>query len=229
MKLPRARNSFLLYVDSLDVLDELTPQQVGNIFLAIKAHVKGEEYELTGIEKIAFIPIKNSLKRDAAKYESIVEKRREAGRKGGLKRSKQMLANASKSKQSVANQAVSDSDSVSDSGSVSDKDTNVSKKKTSYGNKSLNDFMNAVKEVNGGTLPVGNSEAKDRMMYTTMLKGLIKIKKLPAELIQEHRDMLNEFFGWLHNHRSSNELQYHSIYTFNQKVRYYKTNILNNS
>ena len=111
------RKSFILHIDSLDVLDDLTDKQAGALFKAIKAHHKGAEVALDAITKIAFSPLKNQFIRDDEKYRITCEQRAAAGSKGG----KQKVANASKSKQEQANLA--DSDNKSDSDSKKDNKT----------------------------------------------------------------------------------------------------------
>ena len=114
------RKSFVLHKDSLDILDDLTNGQAGVLFKAIKAYQKGEEFELDSIVKIAFSPFKNQFSRDDEKYSETCERRAIAGSKGG----KQKVANASKSKQTIANVADSVSKSKSVSKSDSDNDSN---------------------------------------------------------------------------------------------------------
>lgn len=118
------RKSFILHLDSLCILDELTLEQKGILFDAIYRYQLGEEVELDFAMKLAFIPFKNQFERDAEKYDDVIEKRRAAGSKGG--KSKQMLPNDSKSKHLQTNQADSVSVSVSDSKneSVSDSVSN---------------------------------------------------------------------------------------------------------
>ena len=70
------KKSFLLHIDSLDILDDLTNGQAGVLFKAIKAYQKGEEFPLDSIVKIAFSPFKNQFTRDNIKYENLCEKNR---------------------------------------------------------------------------------------------------------------------------------------------------------
>jgi len=100
------KKSFILYIDSLSILGDLNTQQAGELFTAISNyHLNGEtptEFWL----KIALTPFINQWERDLEKWERIAEIRKENGRKGGLSKSKQMLANASFDKQELANVAV---------------------------------------------------------------------------------------------------------------------------
>jgi len=103
------RKSFLLHIDSLCILDDLTDEQKGQLFNAIYQFQLGNKIELSSIIKIAFSQFKNQFMRDAEKYEKTCEARKLAGSKGG----KQKVANATNSKQKVANVAESDNDSKS--------------------------------------------------------------------------------------------------------------------
>ncbi len=115
------KKSFILYTDQLSVLDDLTPEQCAELFMAIKAYHNDTKIKLSPIVKIAFSPFKNQFKRDSKKYGEIVEKRIEAGRKGGYQK-QQNLANASKCKQTVAN--LPDNDTVNVNDTVNDKHKN---------------------------------------------------------------------------------------------------------
>jgi hypothetical protein len=117
------RRSFLLHIDSLDVLDELSNEQAGMLLKAMRDYHNEEEMQLDALTKIVFSPFKNQFNRDSIKYQTTCERRANAGSMGG----KQKVANASKPKQKVANLAESvnvskndnDSDSDSDNKSVS--------------------------------------------------------------------------------------------------------------
>lgn len=117
------RKSIIVHLDSLEVLSELTNEQAGILFKAIKSYANGIEPELDFSMKLAFLPFKNQFIRDSEKYEKTCEVRRLAGSIGG----KQKVANASKSKQKVANLADSDNKSKNDSKKDSDN------KKDNYG------------------------------------------------------------------------------------------------
>jgi len=97
----KGKKSFLLHIDSLDILDDLTNGQAGVLFKAIKAYQHNDDYPLDSIVKIAFSPFKNQFLRDDEKYIKTCERRAIAGSKGG----KQKVANASNCKQEVANVA----------------------------------------------------------------------------------------------------------------------------
>ena len=111
------------------MLDELTDEQAGQLFRAMKT------FQLTGDMpqefwlRVALTPFINQWSRDNLKWTKIAEMRKELGKKGGeAKRDKlkQLVAIGSDSKQGLANVAVSVSGSVSVSDSVN-VSTNVDK------------------------------------------------------------------------------------------------------
>ena len=129
------KKSFLIYTESLSVLDELNKEQIADLFLAIKDYQNGVEPKLNGLMKAVFLPFKNYFDENAEKYEKVCKKRRNAGSLGGkanATKCKQMLPNATKCKQMRY-----DNDSESDSEYDSDSDVSnetlkkeISKEKT---------------------------------------------------------------------------------------------------
>lgn len=81
------KSSFILYTEIADVIKELTNEQKGVLFQAILDYQLGNEIMISdSIVRIAFIPIKQNLDRNAEKWERIRLKRSEAGKKGMAKR-----------------------------------------------------------------------------------------------------------------------------------------------
>ena len=120
-----SKKSFILHLDSLDVIDELNDQQTAELFKAIIDYQKTGKTNLKGLMKVVFIPFKNQFLRDQNKYESKCETNKINGSKGG--RPKKTKDNPDKPKitQRLNNKpkkAYSDNDSDSDSknDSVSD-------------------------------------------------------------------------------------------------------------
>lgn len=122
------KKSFILHLDSLCVLDDLTNEQRGELFYAMYCYQTNQEIILNPITKIAFSQFKNQFVRDGITYENTVKARQQAGSKGGKQRVTNQ-ANATKIEQKVANQAVSVNDSVSvsvnDSVSDNKKEKNI--------------------------------------------------------------------------------------------------------
>jgi hypothetical protein len=116
------KKSFVLHVDSLDVLDELTNEQAGMLLKAMRDYHNEHETPLDALTKIVFCPFKNQFNRDSLKYQTTCERRASAGSMGG----KQKVANvakASKPKQKQANLAESVNVSENDSDSVNESES----------------------------------------------------------------------------------------------------------
>jgi hypothetical protein len=77
------KTGFILHLDSLSVLDELTNEQAGILFKAIRDYNLGKEPELDFAMRMAFLPFKNQFERDLEKYNSTCERNKNNGSKGG--------------------------------------------------------------------------------------------------------------------------------------------------
>ena len=134
------KNSFLLYCDIIHTVEKLDNDQAGKLFKHILDYVNDKDPNTNDmITIIAFEPIKQMLKRDLKKYDTIREKNKE----NALKR---WNASASNNKQTDTKNADSDSDSDSDS-DILLMDIRKQKFKTQlepyvdiYGSDCLNDF-----------------------------------------------------------------------------------------
>ena len=132
-----SKKSFILHLDSLDVIDELNDQQVAELFKAIIDYQKTGKTNLKGLMKVVFIPFKNQFLRDQNKYESKCETNKINGSKGGRPKKSKDNPDKPKITQRLNNKpkkAYNDSDSDNDSknDSVSDnkndnKNDNVNK------------------------------------------------------------------------------------------------------
>ena len=117
----KQRKSFIVHFDSLNVLDDLTNEQAGLLFKAIKGYQLGDELELDALTKVAFSPFKNQFTRDAEKYENLCEKNRLIA----VNRHATKCTSGTSRNQSLPKATKStDNDSKSDSKSKSDNDSN---------------------------------------------------------------------------------------------------------
>lgn len=119
------KNSFILYTDYFEVIDMLTMEQRGILLTAcMMFQLEQPLPEMDLPTKIAFTSISSDMRRNNEKYKRTVERRREAGRKGG-KQTQANKANASFAsnavKQNQANQANA-SDNDNDNENVNDND-----------------------------------------------------------------------------------------------------------
>ena len=110
--------SFILHKDSLDILNELTDEQAGQLFKAIWLYQNGEQIELSPLLRIAFTPFKNQFGRDVAAYQERCQKNSDNAKKRWEKN-----ATVCDRIGTVAKDAYSDSDSKKDSKSKNKKDS----------------------------------------------------------------------------------------------------------
>ena len=68
------KKSFVLYTDLIEITEELTDKEAGLLFKTILRYVNDRNPEIPKEIKLAFIPIKQDLKRDLKKYEAQVER-----------------------------------------------------------------------------------------------------------------------------------------------------------
>ena len=106
------KKTLLLYQEYEEHFKLLTDEQKGQLIMALFAYNRGEKVELDGILQMAFSFMKADIDRNNAKYNEIVEARREAGRKGGRprkqdaeKQTKAKKANGFFEKQTKANES----------------------------------------------------------------------------------------------------------------------------
>ena len=112
------KKSFVLYADLIHMVKKLPKDKQAELFVLILEYVNDMDPEPEDIIlQIAFEPIKNQLKRDLKKWESIKEKRSEAGKLGGRPRKQDKAKKANgffekQKKQDEAKKAVNDNVTV---------------------------------------------------------------------------------------------------------------------
>lgn len=121
------KKSFILHMDSLAILNEMTKEQKGDLIDAIYKYHLGEELELDFAMKMAFAPFKNQFIRDKETYNNVVGRNRENGKMGGRPKKTQTNPNNPsgflETQTTQSNPKNLDSDSKSDSVSESKKDS----------------------------------------------------------------------------------------------------------
>ena len=80
------KNSFVVYTGIKETLDDLTDDQVAALFRGmIDYQITGEDPDFSGVLKYIFIPIRQQMDRDNAKWQRKKAARAEAGRQGGIR------------------------------------------------------------------------------------------------------------------------------------------------
>ena len=105
------KKSFIAYCDWLELFDELEDDEAGKLIKHLLKYVNDLNPEAPDkLTKMAFIPIKQTLKRDLEKYQGIRERNTENGKKGGRPKKPTGLSGF----QEKPKKADSDSDNDSD-------------------------------------------------------------------------------------------------------------------
>lgn len=123
------QKSFVLYQDQWESFDKLTMEERGRLITAIFKHEIGEENEMDRITELCFVPIRQALDRNRDKYAEKVEKRREAGKLGGIakgskdKQKVAKIANAKFAKKKIANVADNENVNENENGNVNENDS----------------------------------------------------------------------------------------------------------
>ena len=114
------KKSFLIHIDSLDVLDHLTDEQCGQLLRAFKSYHYGEELNLPSLLSIAFTPFKNQFKRDLETYENVCNRNKINGLKGGRPKNPNNPSGLLKTQRNPKKPKKPDSDNKKDSDSDKD-------------------------------------------------------------------------------------------------------------
>lgn len=113
------KKSFILYLDSADIFEQLTDQEAGKLIKGVLFYVHtGEKPELPRILNLAFTPIYQALHRDLDKWRNQVEANRKNGKTGGRPPKKKTQKNPKNPSGYLDNpinpDSVNDNDTVND-------------------------------------------------------------------------------------------------------------------
>ncbi len=107
------KNSFILYCNYEEQLNMLNDEQVGQLFRGVFAYMRtGEQHSSDPMVTMLLSVICHQLDVDSRKYEETKERRKEAGRKGGLQKAENKMKNKKGSKSSKASNATNASEVV---------------------------------------------------------------------------------------------------------------------
>jgi len=175
------RKSFLLHFDSLGILDQLTDEQCGKLFLACRDYNLGEELKLDATLELVFFPFKAQFIRDKEKYEKLCEKNRLIAEN----RYKTKSTTGTSGNQPLPQDTKStdnDSDSDSDSGNDSDSDIKpiVDRKKSPIPYQQIADMYNQILGAEFKAivkLDVGTRKAKIKKFWNDMGKDMAECER----------------------------------------------------
>ena len=211
------KTSFLLYRDIGSTIELLSDQKAGKLFKIILKYVNDENPKIDDpMIKLAFEPIKQSLKRDLRKYENIIDRNKTNGLKGGRpklekpKKPNGLIGNPKKPKK-----ADSDSDSDSDIDiyrkfahlSISKKEYLELEKK--WTETQINDTLDSIENF--------ANNKKYKSLYLTAINWLKKDHKVKVERDKQGRPIKRNKEGL----RLLTDLAGYAIFDKNDKLQYY--------
>ena len=137
------KNSFVLYTDYSRQIERLSDDEAGQLFKALlRFAADGTEPQLSDRADMAFAFISEQIERDTGKWKETCEKRREAGKRGGLKTQSAARANASDSQTAEANQT--------NASFASEQKANQAENENENENDTVNENENVTVNENGG-------------------------------------------------------------------------------
>lgn len=137
------KNSFVLYTDYSRQIERLSDDEAGQLFKALlRFAADGTEPQLSDRADMAFAFISEQIERDTGKWKETCEKRREAGKRGGLKTQSAARANASDSQTAEANQT--------NASFASEQEANQAENENVNENDTVNENENVTVNENGG-------------------------------------------------------------------------------
>jgi len=126
------KKSFVVYHDLLETLQFMPEEMVGKLFMTmLRYSANGEALQPTDPLFYIFNPIKLQIDRDKSKYQTIVQKRKEAGKKSAAEREKmkeQISTLANTSKHMSINSTDNDNDNGNVNGNVNDNESEINNK-----------------------------------------------------------------------------------------------------
>ena len=122
------RKSFILHLDSLEIYDQMSDEQIGKLHRGMRQFLIGEDPVFDQLLSLIFVPFKNQFIRDFQKYSEFIDKQVENGKKGGRPKKTQPFRGKTQKSQAFSEKPKKAySDNVSDSDNVSEKDNESDK------------------------------------------------------------------------------------------------------
>jgi len=204
-----SKNSFILHIDSLVILDKMTNEQAGQFIKLIYEYQKTGKIEVSDFAmQMAITPFLNQFERDNEKYENIVERNRGNGFKGGRpknpkepKKPNGLITNPPPTKKADSD---SDSGNDSDNGSGNDKKY-IYKSKREFYEKEISDnltkeqiegYKNMVKYIFGEN-PI--KVPLDRILkakYQLRYESFVELIEIQSKSTKKLRDILLSINGY---------------------------------
>lgn len=193
------KQSFIVYTDNTEYLEELTDAQVGQLYKAQITYSRGEEPEISDpMVRLVFKMLKGQMNRDSERYEETVAQRKKSGANGAKKRwqdtannstatadiakianAKNSMANDSKAITEMANVAVNDNDNDNDNVSKSN-DLDSAREVKAAVQERLEEYFDYLEDLDQKPVTL-----KARNVITQKLVSITDIESKQIQLIDE--------------------------------------------
>ena len=196
-----AKNSFVIYHNYRDTLEDLTDEQVGQLFRAIfNYEIDRTEPKFSGVLNVAFKFIKKDLDINLTKYENICNRNRKNGQNGGAPVGNQNARKQPKQPKQPDNDNDNDNDNEYDNVYEDDNDNIlVSKKERKEENNNINDIINTHARENYDEIfesfcvePILKDVLIEFIRHCQMNKRMVtndKLKNIIIHLDMAHKDV----------------------------------------
>ena len=189
------KNTIVIYKDWKNIFEKLTDEESGRLIKHLFRFVNDENPESDRLIELVFEPIKLTLKRDLKHWETVIEKRRQAGKKGGI-------ASGETRKQNEANEA------------------NASIFKANEANGKQNEANEADSVIDIDSVIVIEKEKKiDRIVFIEKIQKDF-YQSLTPFVKEFGRDTLREFYEyWSEPNKSKTKIKYQLEKTWDTRLR----------
>lgn len=182
------KNSFLIYYEYKDILEDLTNEEVGILFRALFDYeIKEVEPQFIGLMKMAFRVIKGNLDRDKNKYDKRCETSAQNGRLGG--RPKKPTENLKKPNSKPKKPKKADNDNVTDTENDNDDDNVTDTDAETENGTSTNLSVAEENETNADLFSFDDKEAKSSDLFSFIEEAFGRtLNSIEYELIRTWED-----------------------------------------
>lgn len=192
------KKSFIAYCDWLEVFDNLTDEEAGKLAKHLFNYVNDKKPKSDRTTELLFIQIKQSLKRDLAKYNNYLEKQRINGKKGGRPKNPTEPKKPKPFSKNPTEPKKADSVSVSDSVNVNVREEEENEKSSS--------IFRSIKEIEidylknerviSAVLSNKNSPFVDRIDLEEKLSDFCDHLRMLDQTIKKEDDFKSHFLNW---------------------------------
>ena len=170
------RKSFVLHVDSLEILKKLDNEQAGKLFKAINSYAKNKTIDCDFQTELLLFPFQKQFDRDNEAYSKTVERNKINGSKGG--RPKKPKVTQKNPKEPTGLNGLQEKPKKADNDSDSDSDSdNKNKRSSRFAPPSLSEVINYCNERSNFVSPQG---FLDHYQANGWMRGRNKIKDWKA-------------------------------------------------